>query len=61
MSGVIPPLPLYSFMGCTGVHGKEKCHQNTFIALQASGQGSNSNVIQNRIGFKYTEKINLSN
>jgi hypothetical protein len=38
MSGGIPPLSLYSFMECAGVHSKEKCHLKKFIALQANGQ-----------------------
>ena len=41
LSGVIPPLSLYSFMECTGVHIKEKRHQNKFIALQANGEEGN--------------------
>ena len=42
MSGVIPPLSLRFFIDCTGVHSKEKRHQNKFIALQANGQEGNS-------------------
>jgi hypothetical protein len=42
MSGFIPPLRLRSFMECTGVHSKEKRHQNKFISLQANGQERNS-------------------
>jgi len=29
-------------MDCTGVHSKEKGHQNKFIALQVNGQEGNS-------------------